>query len=181
MDLRWAWIWDLSSGRRSGWGNSHVSEVYDVAFSPDGRYLASGDDDGNAILWEVSTWWTDDVNSQYMAPGGNVRAVAFSPDGQYLAAEGYDGSNTSVTIWDVNSGTRVRWLNAGNVFAIAFRPAGRYLAAGDEDGIITFWRTDSWIEEKQIRTGATVTDLAWSPGGNLISDGKKVYRPLLSR
>ena len=181
VDLRWAWIWDLSSDRRTGWGERGASEVYDVAFSPDGRYLATGDDDGNAILWEVSTWWAGDVNSQYMVPGGNVLAVAFSPDGQYLAVDGYDGSNTSVIIWDVSSGTRVRRLSAGNVFAIAFRPDGRYIAAGDADGIITFWQTDSWVREKQIRTGGTVTDLAWSPGGNLISDGKKVYRPLLLR
>ena len=136
VDLRWAWIWDLSSDRKIGWGYTDVSEVY---------------------------------------------AVAFSPDGQYLATDGYDGSNTSVIIWDVSSGTRVQRLSAGNVFAIAFRPDGQYLASGDEDGIITFWRTDGWLREKQIRTGATVTDLAWSPGGNLISDGKKVYRPLLSR
>lgn len=181
VDLRWAWIWDLSSDRRTGWGERGASEVYDVAFSPDGSYLATGDDDGNAILWEVRSWWTDDVNSQYMVPGGNVSAVAFSPDGQYLAVDGYDGSNTSVIIWDVSSGTRVRRLNAGNVLAIAFRPDGRYIAAGDADGIITFWRTDGWLREKQIRTGGAVTDLAWSPGGNLISDGKKVYRPLLSR
>ncbi|MCE2434987.1 MAG: hypothetical protein J4F29_19005 [Candidatus Latescibacteria bacterium] len=110
-----------------------------------------------------------------------VLAAAFSPDGQYLATDGYDGSNTSVILWRVSSGTEVRRLAAGNVFAIAFRPDGQYLAVGDDDGIITFWRTDGWGREKQIRTGATVTDLAWSPGGNLISDGKKVYRPLLSR
>ena len=185
VDLRWAWLWDLNSDRRNGWGERDASEVYAVAFSPDGRYLATGDDAGYAILWEVSSWWTDDVNSQYMDTGSTtnsqVLAVAFSPDGQYLATDGYDGSNTSVIIWDVRSGTRVRRLSAGNVFAIAFRPDGRYLAAGDDDGIITFWRTDSWLREKQIRTGATVTDLAWSPGGNLISDGKKVYRPLLLR
>ena len=181
VDLLWAWLWDLSSDRRYGWGDRGASEVYDVAFSPNGRYLATGDDAGYAILWEVSTWWTDDVNEQYMAPGGNVRAVAFSPNGRYLATDGYDGSNTSVIIWDVSSGARVRWLSAGNVFAIAFRPDGRYLAAGDADGIITFWRTDGWLREKQIRTGGAITDLAWSPGGNLISDGKKVYRPLLLR
>ncbi len=181
VDLRWAWLWDLNSDRRTGWGARDASEVYDVAFSPNGRYLATGDDAGYAVLWEVSSWWTDDVNSQFMAPGGNVRAVAFSPDGQYLATDGYDGSNTSVVLWRVSSGAEVRRLNAGNVFAIAFRPDGRYLAVGDEDGIITFWRTDGWLREKQIRTGATVTDLAWNSGGNLISDGKKVYRPLLSR
>ena len=180
VNLRWVWIWDLSGDRRrKGWGNARTYEVYSVAFSPDGRYLATGDDNGYAILWEVSSWWTDDVNSQYMASGGNVRAVAFSPDGRYLAAEGYDGNKTYIIIWEVSSGTKVHQIDTGDVYALAFSPDGKYLAAGDKEGVITFWSRDSWLQEKQIVTGFTVTDLAWSPGGNLISDGKTIYRLLL--
>ena len=154
-----------------------IAAVFQFAFSPNGRYIATGDDEGYLTLWEVSSG----TNLWRKRLGGEVESVAFSPDGRYIAADGYDGRNTSVIIWDVSSGTRIRQLSAGNVFAIAFRPDGRYIAAGDTDGIITFWRTDGWLREKQIRTGAVVTDLAWNPGSNLISDGKKVYRPLLSR
>ncbi len=181
VDLPWAWIWDLDSGRRSGWGMPGVSEVYAVAFSPNGRYLATGDDAGNAGLWEVSSWWTDNPDGRSMTPGGNVYAVAFSPNGPYLVADGYDGSNTNITIWDVSRDTKVREIDAGNVFKLAFRPDGRYLAAGDDDGMITFWRTDTWEIEKQIQTGGAITYLAWNPRGNLIADNKKIYEPLLSR
>ncbi len=181
VDLPWAWIWDLSDGRRSGWGTTGVSEVYAVAFSPNGRYLATGDDAGNANLWEVSSWWTDNADGISMTPGGNVYAVAFSPNEPYLAADGYDGNNTSITIWDVIRERKVREIDAGNVFELAFRPDGRYLAAGDEDGVITFWRTDTWEIEKQIQTGGAITDLAWNHRGNLIADNKNIYEPLLSR
>ena len=181
VDLPYAWIWNLSDGRLNGWATIGVSEVYAVAFSPNGRYLATGDDAGNANLWEVSSWWTDNADGISMTPGGNVYAVAFSPNEPYLAADGYDGNNTSITIWDVIREGKVREMDAGNVFELAFRPDGRYLAAGDEDGIITFWRTDTWEIEKQIQTGGTITDLAWNPRGNLIADNKKIYKPLLSR
>ncbi len=181
VDLPYAWIWDLSGGRLNGWGMQGVSEVYAVAFSPNGRYLATGDDAGNANLWEVSSWWTDNADGRSMTSGGNVYAVAFSPNEPYLAADGYDGNNTSITIWDVIREGKVREIDAGNVFELTFRPDGRYLAAGDEDGIITFWRTDTWEIEKQIQTGGTITDLAWNPRGNLIADNKNIYEPLLSR
>ena len=190
---RWVWLWELGrkdSNRRKGWGIQGASVTHHATFSPDGRYLATGDDDGNANLWEVSTWWTDDVNIQYMdsgASGSQVQAVAFSPDGRYLAIDGYDGSRSSIIIWKVSSGTKVHQIDVDTyeIYSIAFSPDGKYLAVGDHDGIITLYQISSTEEinfrtktvvERKIQTSDRVIDLAWSPGGSLISDGKKVYR-----
>ena len=63
-----------------------------VAFSPDGRYIATGDIDGDVGFWEVG----NDEAIDYVNLGGEVQGVAFSPDGRYLAAEGNDGN---VIVW----------------------------------------------------------------------------------
>ena len=179
VNLRWAYLWELSSNMQNGWGRTDASEVYAVAFSPDGRYLATGNDDGEASLWELNSWWTDDVDAQHFELGGNVRAVAFSPDGKYLAADGYDGSNANVTIYDVSSNTTVWRIDPDiyEIYALAFSPNGEYLAVGDDDERITFYRIGADITKlKVISATGQVNDLAWSPDGNLISNGKKVWQ-----
>ena len=186
LDIRWAYLWELSSGRAKGWGKAYAYEVYDVAFSPDGRYLATGNDNGDATLWELNSWWTDDVNTIDFKPGGNVRAVAFSPNGKYLAADAYDGNKTSVAIYDVVSRRIVRQIDPDiyEVNALAFSPDGLNLAVGGTNPEIIIYRigTDditpltAITKEATVQTSGEVHDLAWSPDGGFISDGKAVYR-----
>ena len=77
--------------------NGHSSSVLSVAFSPDGRLLATGSADNTVILWDVST------GAKIKTPTGHrnwVESVAFSPDGRLLATGSAD--NTAI-LWDVSS------------------------------------------------------------------------------
>ena len=185
-----AYLWNLNDHYWKWWTHGE-DEIFSVAFSPNGQYLATGDSNGYTNLWEVSSWWTDDVNVQRVELGGNVRAVAFSPNGRYLVADGYDGSNTNVTIYDVSSVRSVQQIDPDvfEVQALAFSPDGRYLAVGCYDpAAIIFYRIGTEditpitqiTREKTIQVNGEVHDLAWSPDGDLIADGRAVYQMLLS-
>ena len=172
-------IWETETGTEVR-QLEHGSDINAVSFSPDGQYLAAGDDDGEMTIWKAN----DGTKMRQLEHSNSVESVSFSPDGQYLAT-GDLGSK--VTIWEVSGGTKVQEMeHQDSIYVTTFSPDGQYLAVGGDDKLITFYRipTDitiknELIKEKVIQASSVVKDLAWGPYGNLISDGKKVYRTLL--
>ena len=157
-----------------------------VAFNQNGKYLVTESDGDQAVLWQVNSGQKiREMQHNINYPRSkSVNTVSFSADGKYLAT---GDVNKKINLWAVNSGHRLRQVeHEGSVNAVAFSPNGQYLAAGGSDKAITFYRIPANItieakitKEKVIGASGEVTDLAWSPYGNLISDGKKVYRTLL--
>lgn len=78
-------IWSTATGSELATLQGHTGQVQAVAFSPDGRILASGSEDGALKLWDVAT--CQELIS-LDAHSGGVRFVAFSPDGSLLASSG---------------------------------------------------------------------------------------------
>jgi hypothetical protein len=113
----------------------HTNEVFSVAFSPDGRLLASGSLDATIKLWEVASG--REVRT-LTGPTGYVFSVAFSPDGRLLAS---GSSDTTIRLWEVATGSLVRTLTGHTdwVTSVAFSPDGRLLASGSADTTITLW------------------------------------------
>ena len=179
---RWgdALIWDISNA-------TTVQQVENlgvkaVAFSPDGKYFATGNIDGEVFIWKVGSGQP----LQQMEHRRAVNAITFSRDGKYITTGSTEGK---VSIWEVSSGQRLRQADhRRELYAVAYSPDGKYLAVGGEDQAITLYRIGTEeitleteiTKEKSIHTGREVRDLAWSPYGNLISDGNSVYRTLLN-
>jgi WD40 repeat protein len=113
----------------------HANVVGSVAFSPDGRTLASGSWDTTIKLWDVVS---GQLQRTLTGHTGRVEVVAFSPDGRTLASGSWD---TTIKLWDVVSGQLQRTLtgHTGRVEVVAFSPDGRTLASGSDDKTIMLW------------------------------------------
>jgi WD40 repeat protein/subtilase family serine protease len=154
----------------------HSDRVYSVAFSPDGRLLASasGIDDNTIKLWRVSD---GALVRTLTGHTGWVTSVAFSPDGRLLASASgswdWDGDRT-VRLWRVSDGALVRTLtgHTDTVTSVAFSPDGSLLASGSDDSTIKLWRVSDGALVATL-TGHTgdVNSVAFSPDGSLIASG----------
>jgi uncharacterized protein YpmB len=101
---------------------SHTVSVCPIAFSPDGKYLATVSGDTTARVWDA----TSGKEVARMNHKKWVSWVAFSPDGKYLATASDD--NTA-RVWEATSGKEVARMNhEGQVISVAFSPDGKYLA-----------------------------------------------------
>jgi len=121
--------------------HGHSRWVSGVAFSPDGKTLASCSDDTTIILWDIET--RQPIAPQLQKHTDEVLSVAFSPDGNVLASGSKDGT---IILWDVNAhrplGDPLKSHAAdkkGAVLSVAFSPDGKVLAAGGDDKEIVLW------------------------------------------
>lgn len=145
----------------------HASLVNSIAFSPDGKLMASGSGDDTVRLWDVGTGLQ--IKS-FSGHTGYIMSVVFSPDGKILASGGFD---MTIRLWDVQSGKLLNTLegHTGQIFSIAFSPDGKTLASGSGDNTAKLWN----LETKENKTLKGHTDyafsVAFSPDGNMLATG----------
>jgi WD40 repeat protein len=160
----------------------HRYSVRAVAFSPDGRRLASGDGDfGRGDTGEVRVWDCDSGALVHTFAGHTeaVMRVAFGAGGQRLASASFDNT---VKLWDLATGQETLTLHGHTeaVRCVAFSPDGLRLASGGADRVIRLWDATPWPESKQLIERLTLKGhvgralaVAYRPdGGQLASVGE---------
>jgi WD40 repeat protein/serine/threonine protein kinase len=116
----------------------HSNDVWDVAFSPDSKTLATACADGFARIYSVPH---GKLLATTASKEANIWRVVFSPDGALLASASGDANSTSVKVWNAGTGAETFSLvgHTARVRAVDFSPDGKLIATGSRDGTIRIW------------------------------------------
>jgi WD40 repeat protein/predicted Zn-dependent protease len=169
-------VWDARTGQQLLDLRGHTGRVSGVAFSPDGKRLASGSmvldlQKQRMVSGELKVWDAQTGGPLLTLRGltGPVCSVAFSPDGKRLAGGSGDAR---VQVWDAQTGQQVLDLqgHTNSVWSVCFSPDGARLATGSNDGTVKVWDRHSGQQLRTFHTGF-VTSVAFSPDGARLATG----------
>jgi len=132
-----------------------------VAFSPDGKLMASSTRDHSVTLWDFKSGRA--ILPLLVGHTARVAGVAFSRDGKILASGGADGD---IRLWDVDTHELLGTFQTQQqeVNSVVFSPDGGTLASVEHDDSITFWKVapDSWIKEACRVANRNLTQQEWT-------------------
>jgi WD40 repeat protein len=149
----------------------HSDQVNRLAYSCDGKALATASEDTTVRLWDATA---GSVRVMLQGHSSPVDSVAFSPDGKMLASGAGDWRQPTVPgelkLWDAMSGVLITDLkgHAGPVLSLTFTPDGKTLASGSADGVVKLWDTTKHSERATLNPGKGY----WVRGLAITADGK---------
>jgi WD40 repeat protein len=146
----------------------HTNWVTSVAFSPDGKRIASGSGDDSVKVWNATS---GEVSLTLKGHTNHVTSVAFSPDGKRIASGSWDDT---VKVWNATSGEASLTLkgHTGIVTSVAFSPDSKRIASGSEDKTVKVWDATSGEVSLTLKGHTNLVEgVAFSPDGKRIASG----------
>jgi WD40 repeat protein/serine/threonine protein kinase len=159
-------VWDAETGEETLTLRGHTGPVTSVAYSPDGRRLASASWDQTVRVWDLTS------RKEVLTLRGHrhvVGDVAYSPDGRRIATASVDGA---AKVWDAQTGQELLTLrgHAGPFASVMFGPDGKYLVSAGDEGAVKLWDTTTGNESLTLSGhGAWVTSAAFSGDGRFLA------------
>jgi len=168
------WLVDTEDGCVERTLEGHVRTVDCVAWSPDGRRIASGSDDRMIRIWNLAEGSCRPMHGHQ----DNVLSVDWSPDGRMVASGSID---RMIGLWNPESATSF-WPghhglagHTDSVNSVAWSPDGRLLASGSGDHTVRLWEVGlgrpSVVAYRELLASDWVSGVAWSPDGKLLAAG----------
>jgi WD40 repeat protein len=153
--------------------SGHTQYVAAVAWSPDGKRIASASGDGTVQVWDASN---GSHVLTYRGHTGDVLDLAWSPNGKYIASAGLD---TTVQVWNAVTGAHITTYQGHSeaVFAVSWSPDSTRIVSGSGDGTVQVWNALTGKHlltiGEQYAKGAPIewNTVAWSPDGKRIAIG----------
>ena len=159
-------VWDATSGRELFRMDGHTSSVMAVAYSRDGKRLATASLDKTVRIWDV-----DSRKELYVLRGhlDSVLTVSFGPDATHVVSGSEDGTTI---VWDLADASEIVSLrgHSGETGQVAFSADGKWIASASEDATARVWDAHSGEERRVFDTHrAALGALAFSPDGTRLA------------
>jgi len=163
-------LWDLATQQLRGSPfKGHEKVILSLAFSPNGKLLASGSEDQTINIWDVKSGKVLQTLKEHKGP---VQTLAFSPDGKTLASGSVD---QTLILWDVKTGKMLDsplTEHTDTIWSIAFSPDGKLLASGSRDKTLIFWDVAKRKPlGKPLPQAGFLRSVTFSPDGKYLAVG----------
>ncbi len=159
-------LWNIDTGEATATFRGHTKDITSLAFSPDGKTLASSGKDSKVFLWNVATGKNTVLLTEHER---EVIFVGFSPDGKTFATGSWDNT---VKLWDATTGSLKNTITEQGimgVYSVAFSPVGSFIAVGG-NRIMRLWDIQTKKHVNSFKGHSRdISSIAFSPDGNTVA------------